>query len=73
MVERLPKHRVQCVEVFFLWRLPGRDVRENSIDCLSQEDALLVDFRGLRIGIILSGGNLDLDNLPWASLSGDRD
>ena len=22
-------------------------------------------FRGQRIGIILSGGNIDLDNLPW--------
>lgn len=24
-----------------------------------------LDFRGLRIGVILSGGNVDLDRLPW--------
>ena len=24
-----------------------------------------VDLRGLRIGIILSGGNVDLEHLPW--------
>ena len=24
-----------------------------------------VDLRGLRVGIILSGGNVDLDTLPW--------
>jgi len=23
------------------------------------------DFRGMRIGVILTGGNVDLDNLPW--------
>jgi threonine dehydratase len=26
----------------------------------------LVDVRGKRVGIILSGGNLDLDHLPWS-------
>jgi threonine dehydratase len=26
-------------------------------------------LRGRRIGIILSGGNLDLDRLPWAPAS----
>jgi threonine dehydratase len=25
----------------------------------------LVDVKGLRVGVILSGGNVDLDNLPW--------
>jgi len=24
-----------------------------------------IDVRGKRVGIILSGGNLDLDKLPW--------
>jgi len=24
-------------------------------------------FRGRRIGIIISGGNLDLDRLPWST------
>ena len=24
-----------------------------------------LEVRGLRVGIILSGGNLDLDRLPW--------
>jgi threonine dehydratase len=24
-----------------------------------------INFAGLRIGIILSGGNVDLDHLPW--------
>ncbi len=27
--------------------------------------ASMATFRGLRIGVILSGGNADLDNLPW--------
>ena len=26
-----------------------------------------ISFEGLRIGIILSGGNVDLDHLPWQS------
>jgi threonine dehydratase len=26
--------------------------------------------RGLRVGVILSGGNLDLDALPWLRLPG---
>jgi threonine dehydratase len=26
-----------------------------------------VDLRGLRVGVILSGGNVDLDRLPWQS------
>jgi threonine dehydratase len=25
-----------------------------------------VDLSGLRIGVILSGGNVDLDKLPWS-------
>jgi threonine dehydratase len=24
-----------------------------------------LDFRGRRVGIIVSGGNVDLDHLPW--------
>jgi threonine dehydratase len=24
-------------------------------------------FRGRRIGIVISGGNLDLDHLPWGT------
>jgi threonine dehydratase len=24
-----------------------------------------VDLRGLRVGVIVSGGNVDLDRLPW--------
>ena len=24
-----------------------------------------LDFRGQRVGIIVSGGNVDLDHLPW--------
>jgi threonine dehydratase len=27
-----------------------------------------IDLRGLRVGIILSGGNVDLEKLPWRSL-----
>ena len=27
-----------------------------------------VDVAGLRVGIILSGGNVDLDQLPWTTL-----
>jgi len=27
------------------------------------------DVRGLRIGVILSGGNVDLDRLPWAKMT----
>jgi threonine dehydratase len=26
-----------------------------------------VDLHGKRVGIILSGGNVDLENLPWSS------
>ena len=29
-------------------------------------------FQGLRVGIILTGGNLDLDRLPWGA-AGARD
>jgi len=29
-----------------------------------------VDLRGLRVGIILSGGNVDLDRLPWLAPTG---
>ena len=25
-----------------------------------------LDVRGMRVAIVLSGGNVDLDNLPWA-------
>jgi len=25
----------------------------------------VIDLSGLRVGIILSGGNVDLDRLPW--------
>ncbi len=28
-----------------------------------------IDVRGKRVGIILSGGNVDMDNLPWVSRS----
>ncbi len=28
-----------------------------------------IDLRGRRVGLILSGGNLDLDNLPWSDAS----
>lgn len=28
-----------------------------------------VDTRGRRVGIVLSGGNVDLDHLPWASVA----
>jgi threonine dehydratase len=28
-----------------------------------------VDLTGKRIGVILSGGNVDLDRLPWVSAS----
>ncbi len=24
-----------------------------------------LDMRGMRVGIIISGGNVDLDRLPW--------
>ena len=24
-----------------------------------------IDVRGLRVGIVLTGGNVDLDKLPW--------
>jgi threonine dehydratase len=24
-----------------------------------------IDLRGLRVGVILSGGNVDLEHLPW--------
>jgi threonine dehydratase len=26
-----------------------------------------VDARGQRVGIVLTGGNVDLDKLPWAA------
>ena len=26
-----------------------------------------IDLGGLRVGIILSGGNVDLDRLPWTA------
>jgi threonine dehydratase len=26
-----------------------------------------IDLRGLKVGIILSGGNVDLNKLPWQS------
>ena len=26
-----------------------------------------IDVRGKRVGIILTGGNLDLDKLPWTA------
>ena len=29
-----------------------------------------VDVRGRRVGIILTGGNLDLDKLPWTNMNG---
>jgi len=29
-----------------------------------------LDVRGQRVGIVVSGGNLDLDRLPWASAAG---
>ena len=27
-----------------------------------------IDLSGLRIGVILSGGNVDLDQLPWTTV-----
>jgi threonine dehydratase len=30
--------------------------------CLNERT---LDLRGLRIGIVVSGGNVDLDRLPW--------
>jgi threonine dehydratase len=32
--------------------------------------AHVVDLRGLRVGIILSGGNVDFDRLPWSAAAG---
>ncbi|MDY0103126.1 MAG: pyridoxal-phosphate dependent enzyme [Lentimicrobium sp.] len=32
-----------------------------------------IDVHGLKTGIILSGGNVDLDNLPWTNASGTMD
>jgi threonine dehydratase len=28
-----------------------------------------IDLAGLRVGVILSGGNVDLDRLPWSNRS----
>jgi threonine dehydratase len=28
-----------------------------------------IDLTGLRVGVILSGGNVDLDRLPWSKSS----
>ncbi len=31
-----------------------------------------IDLTGLKVGVILSGGNVDLGKLPWESRQGDR-
>ena len=27
-----------------------------------------IDVKGLKVGLILTGGNLDLESLPWSTL-----
>jgi threonine dehydratase len=29
-------------------------------------------FRGKKVGVIITGGNVDLDKLPWITATGDK-
>ncbi len=53
----------------FVWERMKILVEPSAVLPLAAIFAGALDVRGLRVGIILSGGNLDLDRLPWQMTS----
>jgi threonine dehydratase len=48
-----------------LWEVLKIIVEPSGAAAYAAISAGRIDVRGARVGVILSGGNLDLDNLPW--------
>jgi threonine dehydratase len=48
-----------------LWQVTKQTVEPSSAIALALVLARPQDFAGKRVGIVLSGGNVDLDGLPW--------
>jgi len=48
-----------------LWQVTKQTVEPSSAIALALVLARPRDFAGKRVGIVLSGGNVDLDALPW--------
>ncbi|HOK14158.1 MAG TPA: pyridoxal-phosphate dependent enzyme, partial [Candidatus Kapabacteria bacterium] len=48
-----------------IWERMKIIVEPSSATALAAVAAEREQFAGCRVGIILSGGNVDLDNLPW--------
>ncbi len=50
-----------------VWQLLKQVVEPSSAIALAAVLAQPARFAGRRVGLILSGGNVDLDALPWAA------
>ncbi|RBG43643.1 threonine/serine dehydratase, partial [Xanthomonas oryzae pv. oryzae] len=50
-----------------IWQLLKQVVEPSSVITLAAVLAEPARFAGRRVGLILSGGNVDLDALPWAA------
>lgn len=53
----------------FVWERMKLVVEPSAVVTLAAIFSGAVDVRDMRVGIILSGGNLDLDRLPWQSVA----
>lgn len=51
----------------FVWERAKLVVEPSGVVPLAVLWEDVVDLRGLRVGVIVSGGNVDLDHLPWQS------
>lgn len=49
----------------FFWETTKLIIEPSSAVCLAAMFENKIDYKNKRIGIILSGGNVDLDKLPW--------
>jgi len=53
-----------------IWEIMKILVEPSAAVLYAAVDDASLDVRGQRVGIVVSGGNLDLDRLPWASAAG---
>jgi len=54
------------VAMRLLWQVLKQVVEPSSAIALAAILAQPARFAGQRVGVVLSGGNVDLDALPWA-------
>ena len=63
-IERVSDDEVIAAMRLF-WERMNLIIEASSATVLAAALSGRLDIRGRRVGLILSGGNVDLDNLPW--------